>query len=66
MANEPTKSERIAWSPKDWGAAIGVSHTTVYQLIADQKVRSVKLGGKRLITTPPVEFIASLTQPQAA
>jgi hypothetical protein len=33
----------------------------VYELIAAGRIKSVKIGAARIITTRPVDFLASLT-----
>jgi excisionase family DNA binding protein len=65
QAKNPEPIVPVAWSVKVWSKSTGVGHTKTYELIKDNKIRSVKFGAKRLITTPPADFIASLSQ-QAA
>ena len=60
MASRP-EIERVAWSVKHWCVAVDVSPAYTYELLAEGKIESVKLGGKRLITTAPRDFIAGLT-----
>lgn len=61
-----TSQDKIAWTVKEWRDATGLSHTTVYELFKTDTIESVKYGGKRLITTNPKAFIASLKQERAA
>lgn len=62
-ASDATKA---AWSVKNWCAALDLSPAYVYELLAAQKISSIKCGGKRLITTSPREFVAKLARVEAA
>jgi hypothetical protein len=46
--------------PSSWCADTDLSPAYCYELIAAGTVESVKIGGKRLITTSPREFVESL------
>jgi predicted DNA-binding transcriptional regulator AlpA len=59
---EKAKSERFAWPVTDWAHAVGLSRASVYNLLNDRRIASVKFGGKRLITTHPRDFVASLSE----
>ena len=52
--------EKLGWRVNEWAAAVGISRTSVYELIAAKTITSVKFGGARLITTLPRDFLASL------
>jgi hypothetical protein len=52
-------AERVAWSIKRWCDETDLSRSFVYVLIQDQKLDTVKVAGKRLITTAPRDFLAS-------
>lgn len=52
------ETEVVAWGLRDWCRATSLSKAFVYELIAAGKVESVRVGGKRLITTSPREFVA--------
>lgn len=52
--------DRFGWPVTDWSKSAGISRASVFQLIADDKIKSVKFGKKRIITTHPREFLASL------
>ena len=58
MDPKPT-FERAAWSVRNWAAATDLSDALVYELIAAGRIQSTKLGRKRLILTPPREFVES-------
>lgn len=51
---------RVAWSVKDWAAAVSCSRVTVHRLIKGNVIKSKLMGRKRLILTPPEEYVASL------
>lgn len=52
---------RALYSPRETQQIIGISHATLYRLIAAEKLDARKLGGKTLITADSIErFIAEL------
>lgn len=51
---------KVAWTVKEWSAATSICRASVFRLIADNRVKSVKHGARRLIITPPAEYIAAL------
>ena len=57
MSNNPQKQERRALSIKEVADACGLSRATVYRLIADGKLATLKIGARRLV---PVDFIDAL------
>jgi len=52
---------RVAWSVKDWAAAVSVSRVTVHRLIKADAIRTTLMGRKRLILTTPEEYVENLT-----
>lgn len=52
--------ERYGWPVNDWAKATGISRASVYNLLAEDRIQSVKYLNKRLITTHPRDFLASL------
>jgi len=54
------KAKQVAWSLKNWCAALDISQSFAYELIAAGQIKTRKCGGKRLIETPPDAFLASL------
>ena len=54
------ETEQISWSVKHWSAVTDLSPAFVYELLSSGKIEAVKVGGKRLIVTPPRAFLASL------
>lgn len=57
-----TQPVRVAWSVRDWAEAVSCSRVTVYRLIRSQAIRSRLMGRKRLILTPPDEYVDSLNR----
>jgi excisionase family DNA binding protein len=55
--------ERRAYTVKEFCSAYRVSRSHVYELMARKKLRTVRVGGKRLI---PVEAAAELMSGAAA
>ena len=49
--------ERRAYRLKDFCKAFGVSRSTVYNLMADGKLRSVLIAGRRLIPADAAEAL---------
>lgn len=58
--------EKVGWRVLEWSIATGCGKSTTNELIREKKITSVKLGGSRIITTPPATFLASLAEQQAA
>lgn len=52
-----------AYGVRDFCRAYGVSRSTVYNLMADGRLRTVKIAGRRLI---PAAAAEALLQPEAA
>lgn|GEM_PF-4366713 len=48
------------WTVTEWRLEVGISSASTWRLIRDQQVKAVKMGRRRLITTPPAEFLANL------
>ena len=54
--------EKVAWSITEWRQAVGCSRAQVYVLIARGEIDSRVMGTKRLILTPPLDYVRSLPQ----
>lgn len=52
---------KAGWRIDEWARDVGVSRSTIYELIGEKRISSVRLGGARIITTPPAKFLSSLT-----
>jgi hypothetical protein len=63
MAVQDSNPDKVAWSVKNWCRDTDLSPAYAYELINDKKISSIKVGGKRLITTRPLDFIASRAAP---
>lgn len=59
-------SERYAWSVLEWARAVSLSRAYVYVLMDEKRIRSVKCGSRRLITTAPTEFLKQLAEASAS
>lgn len=57
----PVLVTRVAWSVRDWAAAVSVSRVTVHRLVKANLIRSKLMGRKRLILTSPEEYVEGLT-----
>ena len=56
-------SERAALSVRDAGIYAGIGRTKIYQLLEEQKLRSVKIGDRRLVLRESIDRL--LTQATA-
>jgi excisionase family DNA binding protein len=55
--------ERRALSPDEAAAVIGVSRSTVFRLIEQNKIHTIKIGWRRLITVAEIDrFLQSSTE----
>jgi hypothetical protein len=52
--------KKVGWRVSEWATAVGLCRATVYNLLAEGQLRSVKLGTARIILTPPADFLESL------
>ena len=57
-----SENSKAGWRPTEWAGATGVSRSLVYQLLDANRIKSVKCGNARIITTPPATFLASLVE----
>ena len=55
-----------AWRVKPWKKHVPLSDSQIWELIATGEIKSVKIGGCRLITESPEEFIARHREPVTA
>jgi hypothetical protein len=60
MSQRPFNPNQVAWSVKSWCADTDLSPAYCYELIQAGTIDSCKIGGKRLITTPPRDFVEGL------
>jgi excisionase family DNA binding protein len=57
MPTNILEEKRRALSPREAERTLGISHATLYRLIKDGKLKTIKLGSRRLI---PVDAIDAL------
>jgi excisionase family DNA binding protein len=56
-----TRVERVLLRPEEAAKALGVSRTTVFELMRSGALRSVKIGAARRVSaTALAEFVAAL------
>jgi hypothetical protein len=65
-SEEFARRQKYGWKVNEWSDAVGCSRALTYELIAAQRIVSVKLGKSRLITTHPFDFLQSLAGEAAA
>jgi hypothetical protein len=51
---------QVAWRVPEWARATGVGRSKVYQLLAAGTISSACIGRRRVIVTPPADFIKTL------
>lgn len=57
---------QCGWSVEDWSKATSICRSNVFQLIQRGAIKSVLFGKRRIITTHPAQFLASLSGEGAA
>ena len=55
-----TTNSKAGWGLPEWTAAVGVSRSYAYELLASGRLPSVKLGARRIITQSPADFLAEI------
>ena len=65
-ADAAAERRKFGWRVVEWSEAVGCSRAYTYELIAAKTIDSVKLGGARIITTHPQDFLGSLSGETAA
>lgn len=59
--------QKVAYRIDEWGHAVGLGRSKIYQLIAEGRIEVVKCGARTLVTTLPTDFLESLrTEARAA
>jgi excisionase family DNA binding protein len=67
-ANTPlqTRPEKLAFTIAEACASIGIGKTSIYELIAEGKLKSIRAAGRRLILRSDLEtFLASCSDQSA-
>jgi excisionase family DNA binding protein len=56
-------TERLLFKPEEAAERLGIGRSTLFELIRDQKIKSVKIGRSRRIPTEAItEYAASLVR----
>ncbi len=55
-----TSPAKAGWRVSEFAAAAGISKSSVYELLQEKRLDSVKFGGARIIVTSPSAFLDSL------
>jgi excisionase family DNA binding protein len=58
--------QQFAWTCPHWAELLDIPLGTVREMVAAKQIASVKSGRRRLITTSPQDYLASLAGPAAA
>lgn len=63
VVGDGPKVTKIGWRPAEFAEATGLSRASVYCLLSQNKIRSIKHAegkhGARIITTSPADYLAS-------
>jgi excisionase family DNA binding protein len=57
MSNNPEKQERRALSIRETAQACGLSRATVYRLIEQNKLATLKIGARRLVPVGSIDAL---------
>ncbi len=57
-----TNATKAGWSVEEFVNATSICRTNVFSFIKSGQIKSVNVGRRRVITTPPGEFLASLAE----
>jgi len=60
--NSTSNVDKLGWRVSEWAHAMGLGRAFVYEMITEGKIRSVKVGGARIIITPPADYLRSLAE----
>lgn len=63
---QQSRASKAAWKVNEWAFEVSLSRSYIYELISQQKIKSVVVGKSRLITTSPAAFLDALAEQQAA
>jgi hypothetical protein len=55
--NAISVTDKVGWRVNEWADAIGLGRAFTYQLISEGKINSVRIGGARIITTAPADYL---------
>lgn len=57
--NIPTP--KAGWSIAEWSNATGLSRATIYRLIAAHRLRTAKIGARRIVIEAPQAWLDSIS-----
>ena len=56
---ENKSPDRLAWRVNDFCRALGISRTSFYELLRENRIRTIVIGGRRLIPDAEARRIIS-------
>jgi len=56
---DPVLSTKRGWRINEWSRDTGIGRAYIYELLKDGVITSVKIGGMRIITTSPEDYLRS-------
>ena len=57
MSKDAENHQRLVASVRDAARMMGISRSSVYRLIGNRKLRTVKIGGRRLIPASALDAL---------
>lgn len=58
--NAYTNTDKVGWRVNEWADDCGLGRAYTYLLIRDNRIKSVKVGGARVIVTSLADYLRSL------
>ena len=49
--------EKAGYSVNEWAVDVGIGRTKTYELIKEKMISTKKIGTRRIITTPPKQYL---------
>jgi len=63
---QSSSGRKFGWRVPEWADAVGVSRSSIFELIRDSRIKSVKFGSSRIIITHPEDFLSELSGGEGA
>jgi hypothetical protein len=60
--NSNINADKVGWRVHEWADDVGLGRAFTYQLIGEGRIKSVKIGAARIITTPPADYLKNLAE----
>ena len=60
--NSNINADKVGWRIGEWADDVGLGRAFVCKMIAEGQIKSVKVGGARVIVTPPGDYLESLAE----